>query len=697
MRQSIPTAAWVIIVVEFFERMAYYATAFTLMTYCTDMLLLTSTQANLVVNILYVISPLSAVIGSGLSDGSLGRRNALLLFLAIYVVGLSVIALSTFPFMYDSFPRVPGNAAKALFMIGIGIFGVGYGGMKVCTSPLMADACVAHATGPSNSPRSAPQNNNDLEATLHESEETTRRAAEEQRLAVVSRLFRVMYWSINFGSLFGIIGAPMLRQVDWGNQSNGMVRDCAAYYAGFSAAAVACACGFSVFLSRFHYFPDRNPSAKDEEDAKGNANVLEENETTLARQEEEQDAESSPVVPKKKQKKFVQCCCAASKKECCCAAAKQNRNAKGLLSGTSPTVLTDNHSFVLVRVASKAIQTRLQLRRCTAEQQVEYERLLHPYQGLDRLMMCAALPSQDVVRDAAACEESGGEGSCFCSAEKALEVSQTLGVCRTFATLPLYWLISNQFSTNVVVQAGNMNLPSNVPPEAFNNVNTAALLVTILICDRWVFPWLYGQSRPPVVGRMVLGFLLVSVSMLWCGVLQLIMDDRGTYQGSSETYILHEGESLVNAMWLIGPYALQGIGSVFVDCTVLESAYLLAPRTMKSSVMALYLLASSGSGFLGLALSPMAEPRYIGLMFFVLALAMALVTVLYIYSQGGWNGNNNRSNNNNGGADVSSPVAAPAIRDESTVQRSSLAPKKKEDEEGPLLLPTNTSPSATAE
>jgi dipeptide/tripeptide permease len=169
-----------------------------------------------------------------------------------------------------------------------------------------------------------------------------------------------------------------------------------------------------------------------------------------------------------------------------------------------------------------------------------------------------------------------------------------------------------------------------VPPEAFNNVNTVALLVTILICDKWLFPWLYGQSRPPMVGRMVLGFLMVAVSMLWCGVLQLIMDARGTYQGSSETYTLYEGESLLNAMWLIGPYALQGIASVFVDCTVLESAYLLAPRTMKSSVMALYLLASSGSGFLGMLLAPLCRASTLSIVFFSLSLTQALVTALFL-------------------------------------------------------------------
>jgi hypothetical protein len=338
-RRSIPTAAWVIIVVEFFERMAYYATAFTLMTYCTDMLLLGSSQANLVVNILYVISPLSAVIGSGVADGALGRRNALLLFLAIYVVGVSVIALSTFPFMYDSFPTDPGSAAKALFMIGIGIFGVGYGGMKVCTSPLMADACVAHASssrgaGSRESSSSSPSSSialheagEGLDAPLRDpasptttegehtptttqeekeeqrcrdsqrrasaptrtfdrDEEAPSSSAEEQRLAVVSRLFRVMYWSINFGSLFGIIGAPILRSVRWGDGVNVGDRDGAAYYAGFSAAAVATCSGFLVFLVRLKDFADDAPPSS------STTNTTENNNSFRSKENGEKEASS---------------------------------------------------------------------------------------------------------------------------------------------------------------------------------------------------------------------------------------------------------------------------------------------------------------------------------------------------------------------------------------------------------------------
>jgi dipeptide/tripeptide permease len=86
---------------------------------------------------------------------------------------------------------------------------------------------------------------------------------------------------------------------------------------------------------------------------------------------------------------------------------------------------------------------------------------------------------------------------------------------------------------------------------------------------------------------------------------------------------------MINAAWLLPPYILQGIASVLVDTTAIETGYLLAPKSMKSFVHALYLLCSSASGFLGLAIAPVVLPSTFMYVFFGLALVLALVAALF--------------------------------------------------------------------
>lgn len=220
--------------------------------------------------------------------------------------------------------------------------------------------------------------------------------------------------------------------------------------------------------------------------------------------------------------------------------------------------------------------------------------------------------------------------------------SRTLYLCRTFVCLPLYWLISNQFSTNVVLQASDLEMPSSLPPDLLNNVNTISLLILIVVLDRWVYPRMYEEEeeerKPPVAARLSVGFLLVSIAMFWCGILQVVVDRRGTTiadgSGSSSggSYVLNPGESMVSAAWVLPPYILQGFASALVDTTTLEAAYTVAPKFLKSSVMALYLLASSVSGFAGLALSPIMTPANISTVFFALGALQILVAVVVRFS-----------------------------------------------------------------
>ncbi|KAF8287980.1 hypothetical protein TcBrA4_0015700 [Trypanosoma cruzi] len=74
---------------------------------------------------------------------------------------------------------------------------------------------------------------------------------------------------------------------------------------------------------------------------------------------------------------------------------------------------------------------------------------------------------------------------------------------------------------------------------------------------------------------------------------------------------------------------MQGVASALVDTTIMEVVYVAAPTSMKGTMMAFYLMASSLSGFLGLALSPAMRPKNAQIVIFSLTGALVLVTVLF--------------------------------------------------------------------
>ena len=141
---SIGSAVWVLMLVELAERIAYYGTAFTLTTYCVDMLRINLQTTNIIVNLLYVVSPVAAVISGALSDTYFQRKKVLAIGGSIYALGLCLVATSGSPFMMPNFPNgsAYGPWGPILVVLGTLMFGCGYGTMKVCIAPLLADTAL---------------------------------------------------------------------------------------------------------------------------------------------------------------------------------------------------------------------------------------------------------------------------------------------------------------------------------------------------------------------------------------------------------------------------------------------------------------------------------------------------------------------------------------------------------------------------
>ncbi|ORC90527.1 proton-dependent oligopeptide transporter, POT family [Trypanosoma theileri] len=581
-----PFDVWVVMAVEFTERLAYYGTSFMLMTYCTSMLRWSPSVGNAVVNGLYTLTPVAACISSGLADGRWGRRYSLVVFLSIYAVGLSLLALSSFPFMYGDFPLFPSVESIFFFLLGLLLFSSGYGGMKVCTNPIMADSV----------------------AELYKDNEG--KCAE-----MLSRLFRWIYSVTNCGSLVGIFVPPLLRGLEKRKTSIGSITYTTGYYYGFLLSAASCILGLILMIIMYRIF------------------------------------KTSKQVPSFLLGRIL---------------LRSIRIRWYFATGyIQDDVFLRVHKWDLLDYAAyplnREVSSSSSLGHGTTSSSSEAMRpIFKDGTGLSETLWKpteeekneSSIKHKNVVPDNNKKQEESKNGfnnspdvhdstlnpigenfSEPLSLSIVEDAKKVVAVCRAFIALPVYWLITNQFSSNLILQAAALNLPHYIPPEVFNNVSVFALLISLLLLDRIIFPYMYHGRSPPMRGRAVCGFLIMIISMIWCGFVQIGIDNRGTYNDEGQ-YTLYTGMEKLPAGWLLPPYIMQGIASALVDTTVMEVAYVYAPESMKGAVMALYLVASSLSGLLGLILSPVMKPQNIMVVIFALCVALLIVTILFYLLNG---------------------------------------------------------------
>lgn len=591
---GVPRPALVIFGVEFAERLGYYAVAFSLFTYGRHMLGVGTTGMHAVTSSIYIVIPMAACLSSGLADGVWGRNKTLMVFLVAYACGLGLLTISSMPWMYEKFPLDPTVLNYILFATSLCCFAVGYGGMKVCTNPMMADSItvayramfaeedaarvagldcgaaadrettvhdlVVAADGDDgfaavekDNPATAPAPGTPFDsdgaaaaaaAALEEQQQTLER--------VLTRAFNLVYWVSNLGSLLGIFATPLMRGLDGRQVSFGDESYPSGYYFGFAMATVSVLVG----LLFFYYFRGHFPR-------------------------------NAPTPP-----------------------------------------------FLFFRYVIRATVNRL-LFACGRIED-------HGFQGqVERdgggLLLYGTY-------NATTASGSGSGGDAFTDGARRNESDDlsarvwledcraTLRVCKAFVALPIYWLISNQFSSSLMFSIEALSLPPSIPPEVFNNINTFTLLAFIALCDGVVYPRYFSGGRrgpPSARARITVGFLLLVASMLWCGVVQSFIRDRGTYVGAQGEYQVNEGHTKLSAGLLVVPYILQGVAAALVDPASMEVAYTGAPAHMKGTVMALYWIASSASGFLGLVLSPVMKPDSGVALYLSFAAALLVVTGIF--------------------------------------------------------------------
>ena len=157
-------------------------------------------------------------------------------------------------------------------------------------------------------------------------------------------------------------------------------------------------------------------------------------------------------------------------------------------------------------------------------------------------------------------------------------VKSVWGVAKIFFAVSVFWALFDQHGSTWVLQAKEMNLhfmgmdllPSQIP--ALNPIMVMAL---IPFNSKILFPLIEKMGiKVTPLRKMSTGMIIAAASFVMVAVIQVFLDS---------------GVKL-NVAWQFFPFLTITMAEVLVSITGLEFAYTQAPRSMKSSIMSLWLL-----------------------------------------------------------------------------------------------------------
>lgn len=170
------------------------------------------------------------------------------------------------------------------------------------------------------------------------------------------------------------------------------------------------------------------------------------------------------------------------------------------------------------------------------------------------------------------------------AAEKRYGVSTIEGVkavwnvLLVFAFIPVFWALYDQNGSEWVLQAQDMNLlfmGITWQPEQVQAINPILILLFIPLFTFAIFPFFNRMGlRVTPLRKIGVGLVLTAISFVIIATIQSWID-----AGSNP-----------NIAWQLLAYAVLTAGEVLVSLTGLEYAYTQAPQSMKSTIMACWLL-----------------------------------------------------------------------------------------------------------
>ena len=165
------------------------------------------------------------------------------------------------------------------------------------------------------------------------------------------------------------------------------------------------------------------------------------------------------------------------------------------------------------------------------------------------------------------------------SQEQVDAAKAVVDIAKLFAAISVFWALFDQHGSSWVIQAMNMDLNfMGVQFEAsqISAWNPIMVMALIPIFSMFVYPALdkMGLKTTPI-RRMTWGMFVAAIAFAMVGGFQIWMDSSA---------------SKINVMWQFFPYLVITMAEVMISITGLEFAYTQAPRSMKSTIMSIWLL-----------------------------------------------------------------------------------------------------------
>ena len=194
----------------------------------------------------------------------------------------------------------------------------------------------------------------------------------------------------------------------------------------------------------------------------------------------------------------------------------------------------------------------------------------------------------------------------------------------------LFYLCYNQISTNLVSQAGQMQLVG-IPNDMIQALNCIACIVLGPPMQKLLYPFLAKRKIPfgPIT-RVMTAFIVISASMAYAAGVQKLIYSRGpcyniplACPASDNGRIPNE----VNVFVQTPIYFILAVAEILGFVSASEYAYSKAPKNMKTVVQALTQVTAGVAAAIGMAISPAAKDPHLVIFYAALAGATVGVTV----------------------------------------------------------------------
>ncbi|MCX6167027.1 MAG: POT family MFS transporter [Sphingobacteriales bacterium] len=199
-------------------------------------------------------------------------------------------------------------------------------------------------------------------------------------------------------------------------------------------------------------------------------------------------------------------------------------------------------------------------------------------------------------------------------------------VMAVFAFIPIFWAMWDQNLSEWVLQATKLDrniLGYNLLPEQVQTVNPIFLLLFIPIFTYGVYPAFekMGIKTTPL-RRIGAGLILTALSFVIIALIQTNIDAGGN----------------PSVWWQIFAYVILSAGEVLVSITGLEYAYTQSPKSMKSTMTAIWLLTVAiGNMFVALVNNSISNKGFFAQLegasyywFFVVLISVFIIIYLFV-------------------------------------------------------------------